>query len=114
METENILFISDLDVIYGPLLGLSWWAGSSKDSPTVFLRLWDTVELLCMKNLHTLPIEKGELGFPFIKRRHDMKIGSICNGIHKSQVNDASVTPEGRVLVTCGQDGKVVLWVSEK
>ncbi len=112
MKTEEILFVSNLNETYGPILGLSWWAGSSKDSPTLLLRLWDTVELLSMKNLHTLPIEKkGQSGFSFINRGL-AQIGSICTGIHKKQVNDSSFTSEGRVLVTCGEDGKVVLWVS--
>ncbi len=115
METQKVLLISGLGIMYGAgYLGLSWWTGSSIHSPTVLLRLWDTVILLCMKNLHTLPIEKGEGGFPVIKRGHEVKLGSTCTRIHKSEVNDASVTPEGRVLVTCGQDGKVALWVSEK
>ncbi len=115
LETEKVLFISDLGGLYGNgLLGLSWWTQSFKYSPTVLLRIRNTVVLLRMENLNLLPVEKGEGGLPFIRTGKEMKIGSTCTGAHRLDVNDASVTPDGRVLVTCGKDGRVVLWVSEE
>ncbi len=115
MKTQKVMFVGGMGTMSGAAFsGLSWWTGSSIHSPTVLLRSWGTVALLCMKNLRTLPIEKAEGGFPVLKARHDMELGSMCSGIQKSEVNDASVTSEGRVLVTCGRDGKVVLWVSEE